>query len=258
MHRRLVFEEPVSRAAVWSRRLAWFAFAVLLLSLLLVRLREPSIEGLAPVAGAYVLVLAALGLAILAFIRIWYSGHRGVGMAAGALLLSLLLLVPAGYVALRLVTRPALADVSTDIDDPPAFSRSQAALTARSGRVPPDVPALRRRLQRQAYPKAVPILLELPAEAAFDLARRAASGLGWQVLEAARPGGRSGAGRVEAVARGRILHFSEDITIRIRPRVDGSRIDIRSASRLGSHDLGANAARVAAFTDEIELLMESR
>ena len=258
MHRRLVFEEPVSRAAVWSRRLAWFSFAVLLLSLLLVRLREPSIEGLAPVVGAYVLVLAALGLAILAFIRIWHSGHRGVGMAACALLLSLILLAPAGYVALRLVTRPALVDVSTDIDDPPAFSRSQAALTGRSGRVPPDVPAERRRLQRQAYPKAVSILLEQPAEAAFDLARRAALGLGWQVLETARPGGRNGTGRVEAIARGRILRFSEDITIRIRPRVDGSRIDIRSASRLGSHDLGANAARVAAFADEIDLLMENR
>jgi hypothetical protein len=258
MHRRLVFEEPVSRAAIWSRRLAWFSLAVLLLSLLLVRLGEPSIEGLAPIAAAYVFVLAAFGLAILAFIRIWQMGHRGVGIATAALLLLLIPLVPAGYVGLRLLTRPALADVSTDIDDPPAFSRSQAALTARSGRVPPDVPAERRRLQRQAYPKAVPILLEEPAEAAFDLARRAAIALGWQVLESARPGGRSGAGRIEAVARGRILRFSEDITIRIRPRVDGSRIDIRSASRLGSHDLGINAQRIAAFADEIDLLMENR
>ena len=190
MHRRLVFEEPVSRAAIWSRRLAWFSCAVLLLSLLLVRLREPSIEGLAPVAGAYVLVLAALGLAILAFIRIWHSGHRGVGKAAGAMLLSLVLLAPAGYVAVRLVTRPALADVATDIDDPPAFSRSQAALTARAGRVPPDVPAERRRLQRQAYPKAVPILLELPADTAFDLARRAGAGVGAARREKRRRPGR--------------------------------------------------------------------
>ncbi len=258
MHRRLVFEEPVSRAAIWSRRLAWFSLAVLALSLLLVRLREPSIEGLAPVAGAYVIVLAALALAFLAFIRIWQSGHRGVGMAAGAMLLSLIMLVPAGYVAVRLVTKPALSDVSTDIEDPPAFSRSQAALAARSSRVPSDIPSERRRLQRQAYPKVVPILLEVPADAAFNLARRAATGLGWQVLETTRPGGRSGAGRVEAVARGRILRFSEDITIRIRPRVDGSRIDIRSASRLGSHDLGANAARIMAFADEVELLMEAR
>lgn len=258
MHRRLVFEEPVSRAAVWSRRLAWFSLAVLLLSLLLVRLGEPSIEGLAPVAGAYVFVFAALGLAIIAFIRIWHFGHRGVGIAAAALLLLLIPLLPAGYFAFRFLTRPALADVSTDIDDPPAFSRSQAALTARAGRVPPDVSTLRRRVQRQAYPKAVPILLEVPAEAAYELARRAAGSLGWQVLESTRPGGRSGAGRIEAVARGRILRFSEDITIRIRPRVDGSRIDVRSASRLGSHDLGVNAQRIAAFADEIELLMDSR
>ncbi len=256
MHRRLVFEDPVSRAAVWSRRLAWFALVVLLLSLLLVRLREPSIEGLAPVAGAYVFVLLALGLALVAFVRIWREGHRGVGMAAGALLLCLVLLAPAGYVGFLLATRPALADISTDIDDPPAFSRSMAALTARAGRIPPDVAPARRRLQRQAYPKIAPIVLEEPAEAAFALARKAVTALGWQVVDVARPGGRSGAGRIDAVAQGRLLRFSEDITIRVKPRVDGSRIDIRSVSRLGSHDLGANARRIAAFAEEIDLLQE--
>ncbi|MDX3808367.1 DUF1499 domain-containing protein [Bosea thiooxidans] len=256
MHRRLVFEEPVSRAAVWSRRLAWFSLVVLVLSLLLVRVREPSIEGLAPVAGAYVLVLLALGLAFVAFVRIWQKGHRGVGMAVGALVLCLLLLAPVGYLGFMLATRPALADISTDIDDPPAFSRSMAALTARGGRVPPDVAPERRRLQRQAYPKIAPIVLEQPADAAFELARKAAVALGWQVLETSRPGGRSGVGRIEAVAQGRFLRFSEDVTIRVKPRVDGSRIDIRSASRIGSHDLGANAKRVIAFADEIDLLLE--
>jgi uncharacterized protein (DUF1499 family) len=54
------------------------------------------------------------------------------------------------------------------------------------------------------------------------------------VLESSRPGGRSGAGRIEAVARSRILRTAEDITIRVRPRADGSRIDIRSASRIGT------------------------
>lgn len=256
MHRRLVFEEPFSRAAVWSRRLARFSLVVLGLSLLLVRLREPSIEGLAPVAGAYLFVLVALGLALLAFVRIWQKGHRGVGMAAGALLLCLVLLAPAGYVGFLLATRPALADVSTDVDDPPAFSRSMAALTVRHGRVPPEIPPERRRLQRQAYPKIAPIVLEQPADAAFALARRAATALGWQIIEVSHPGGRSGAGRIEAVAHGHLLRFAEDITIRVKPRVDGSRIDIRSASRIGSHDLGANAKRISAFADEIDLLLE--
>lgn len=258
MHRRLVFEEPVSRAALWSRRLAWFALAVLLLALLVFRSGEPTLEGLAPVAAAYGLALLALLLSLLAFARIWQIGHRGVGMAAGAFLMGVLMLVPAAYVVFKLVTLPALADISTDIDDPPAFSRSRIALDARTGRVPPDVPAERRRLQRRAYPKTVPIVLEVPAETAFDIARRAAIARGWQVLEATRPGGRSGAGRIEAVARARLLRTAEDITIRIRPRADGSRIDIRSASRIGPHDLGINAARIAAFADEVELLVESR
>src|SRR4051794_17527096 len=52
MHRRLVFEEPVSRAAVWSRRLAWFALTALLLALLAFRLGEGRVEELAPIAGA--------------------------------------------------------------------------------------------------------------------------------------------------------------------------------------------------------------
>lgn len=258
MHRRLVFEEPVSRAAVWSRRLAWFSLTVLLLAVLAFRLGDGSVAELAPIAGAYILVLLALLLALAAFARIWQSGHRGVGMAAQAFLLSLILLLPAGYAGFRLATLPALTDVSTDIDDPPAFSRSAAAQGARKGRIPPDVPAERRRLQRQAYPKAVPIILEVPAEAAFEMARRASTHLGWQVLEASRPGGRSGAGRIEVVARTRILRLADDITIRIRPRVDGSRIDIRSASRIGRHDLGGNAARIAAFAHEIELLVETR
>ncbi|HEY5796031.1 MAG TPA: DUF1499 domain-containing protein [Bosea sp. (in: a-proteobacteria)] len=258
MHRRLVFEEPVSRAALWSRRLAWFSLAVLLLALLVFRTGEPSLQGTAPIAGAYLFVLLALVLSLLAFARIWQSGHRGVGMAAGAFLLCVLMLAPAAFVGFRLATLPALADVSTDIDDPPAFSRSRVALDARSGRVPPDVAPDRRRLQRQAYPKAVPIVLEVPAEIAFDIARRAALARGWQVLEASRPGGRSGAGRIEIVARSRILRTAEDITIRIRPRADGSRIDIRSATRLGSHDLGVNAARIAAFADEIDLLVDAR
>jgi uncharacterized protein (DUF1499 family) len=60
------------------------------------------------------------------------------------------------------------------------------------------------------------------------------------------------------VARSRILRTAEDITIRIRPRADGSRIDIRSASRIGPHDLGVNATRIAAFADEVELLVEMR
>ena len=257
MHRRLVLEDPVSRAAIWSRRLAWFGLTVLVLALVMFR-REPSVPGLAPIAGAYVIVLVALALALVAFVRIWQAGHRGVGMAAGAFLLCLAMLAPAAYAGFRYVTLPPGGDVSTDIDDPPSFSRSTAALKARAGHVPPEMPAEQRKLQRRAYPKAVSIILEVPAEAGFAAAQRAATALRWQVVEAIRPGGRAGAGRIEAIAVNRLTGLVSDITIRIRPRADGSRIDIRSAARLGLHDLGENARRIASFAEEVEIQMETR
>lgn len=258
MHRRLVFEERVSRAALWSRRLALFGLTVVVLAVVIFRFGQPTLQGLAPIAGAYVFVLLALLLSLVAFVRIWQDGHRGVGIAAQAFALSLLLLLPLGYAGFQLATLPLISDVSTDIVEPPAFSRSRIALAARQGMVPPDQSAEQRKAQRQGYPRALPIVLELPAEIAYDIARKACVNLGWRVLEGAAPGGRSGAGRLDAVARSRVLRLVDDITIRIRPRADGSRIDIRSASRLGGFDLGANARRIAAFEDEVKLLVELR
>jgi len=258
MHRRLVFAEPLSRAALWSRRLALFGLTVVVVAVVIFRFGQPSLQGLVPIAGAYVFVLLALLLSLIAFWRIWREGHRGVGVAAQAFALSLLLLLPVGYAGFQAATLPLLSDVSTDIEEPPAFSRSRVVLAARQGLLPPDVAPERRKAQRQGYPRALPIVLELPAEIAYDIARKACVNLGWQVLEGAAPGGRSGAGRLDAVARSRVLRLVDDITIRIRPRADGSRIDIRSASRLGGFDFGGNARRIAAFEEEVKLLVELR
>jgi uncharacterized protein (DUF1499 family) len=105
-------------------------------------------------------------------------------------------------------------------------------------------------MQREAYAQIAPLTLDIAPEEAFALVRKAAENLGWQVIEATPPGGRSGLGRLEAVDRSLILKLPEDITIRVRPRVDGTRIDIRSASRYGSHDLGTNAKRIRNFLEE--------
>jgi uncharacterized protein (DUF1499 family) len=82
--------------------------------------------------------------------------------------------------------------------------------------------------------------------------------LGWQVIERQSPDARTGTARVEAIARTLLLRFPDDITVRIRPRTDGARIDIRSASRLGRHDFGANAGHVRALIDQIDLLLLAR
>ena len=58
-------------------------------------------------------------------------------------------------------------------------------------------------------------------------------------------------GRIEAVARSPIMGFREDISIRVVPDGDDSRVDIRSASRYFESDLGSNAARVTKFIDDL-------
>jgi uncharacterized protein (DUF1499 family) len=253
--RRLILEEPVSRAALWARRVALFALAATLLAALLVRTDRVETEpGLAALAAGLGLAVVAVLLAFAAFVRIWTEGSRGLGLAVRGLLVALLVLGYPLFLAARALTLPALTDVSTDIDNPPAFSRSRAALQARDGRVPPDPTPETRARQRAAYARIAPLTLDLAPEEAFEIARRAAANRGWQIIEAVKPGGRIGIGRIEAVARSLVLKLPDDVTVRVRPIADGARIDVRSASRLGPHDLGQNADRIRAYYDEVSRL----
>lgn len=235
-----------------------FALAVVLVSFLSLRLGEKTPMSFFPLLTGFFLTGIGMLVAIVAFMRIWSRGQRGVTMAVQAFVLGFVMLLPVGYMAFQAIRLPRLSDVSTDIDDPPGFSRSRVALAARAGVNPPDVPAETRKLQRAGYPLVLPIILDVTPEEAFDAARRTAIALRWQVIEAIPPGGRTGAGRIDALDVTRMLRFTDDITIRIRPRADGTRIDLRSASRLGDHDFGANAARISLFAEEITTLVGNR
>ena len=250
--RRLLVEEPVTRAGPLARRLALFSILVTGLALILVRdPRADTDAALAALMAGFGVALVAAAAAIFAFVRVWREGARGLGAALAGLILALVVLGYPAFLGLRGLRLPAVPDISTDIDNPPAFSRSRAALEARDGRVPPDVPIEQRRLQRAAYPQIAPLTLDIGADEAFELARKAALNRHWQIVEAIRPGGRTGNGRIEAVARGLILNLPDDVTVRIRPRADGARIDVRSASRLGGRDFGSNADRIRAYLDDV-------
>jgi uncharacterized protein (DUF1499 family) len=251
--RRHIIEEPVTSAAPWSRRFGLFAVVVAAIGVALIRGGSiDAVSGLAVMAAALVTALGALALALLAFWRVWSEGRRGLGMAIFGFLLAVAVLAWPAWLAAKAIVLPQLNDVTTDIDDPPVYSRSTTALAARGGRVPGDVPRDIRLAQREAYPQVAPLNLDLSPEDAFDVVREAAKSLGWEIVEAVPPGGRSGIARLEAVDRTFLLRFADDITIRIRPRAEGVRIDMRSASRLGQHDFGVNAARITKFLDAVQ------
>lgn len=249
--RHLILEEPFSRPAKWSPKLAWFGLIVSALSVALIRWNRIEYEaGFVALGAGIAFALAAVGMSFVAFVRIWQEGRRGLGSAIKGMLIASLVLAYPAWLAVKAATLPPIADVSTDTEDPPVFSRSRAVLDARKGRVPPDVSPADREAQREAYVQIAPLTLDLGPDEAFALVQKAAANLGWQVIEAVPPGGRVGTGRLEAIDRTLVLRLPEDVTIRIRPRAEGTRIDIRSASRIGKHDLGANAGRIRAFLEE--------
>ena len=257
--RRLIVEEPVSRAATWARRLALFAVAVALATIGIARFSPESAESAvyAFVAGL-TLALAAVALACLAFVTIWRSGRRGLRAALAGLFVALALLAWPGWLMARATRQPMINDVATDLADPPQFSRSTRVLAARGPRVPPPYTPTARDLQARFYPAVQTLVLDLDAEQSWKLVQKAVAARGWRVLEQVPAGGRSGTGRIDATERSLLFGFTDDIAVRVRPAGGQTRVDVRSASRFGAHDFGVNARRILSFAQDLQAEIEAR
>jgi len=256
--RHVIIEEPYSNAALWSRRLAVFALAVAAIAIGLARAGLEPVAVFAVVGSAVVIASLAVLCASAAFVSIWQTGRKGVGISFVGLLLGLLLLAYPAYLAAQAIYLPVLNDVSTDIDDPPAFSQSHKALAARHGFVPPSISAAVRSQQVDRYPDVQPLTLDVEADQAYRIVLRAIAAEHWTIIDETPPGRRSGQRHIDAIANGLVFGFPDDVTIRLRPLAGQTRIDIRSASRVGRHDLGANARRIKTFIAEANSQSEAK
>jgi uncharacterized protein (DUF1499 family) len=250
-HRRIV-EIPKSRLAVWAYRLALFALSVAILGTLIVRTDLLEIvPALATVGGALVLAAAAILVAMAALVVIWREGFGGLGAAVGAIFIGLALLAYPGYLASIAYHLPALNDITTDPADPPRFE--VAAQLRRPGSNPIAYPGPQAAAkQNAAYPDLETLVVSVTAQVAYKTIRAVIVKRKWLIVEERRPLPRRQEGYIEAVARTPIMGFRDDVAIRIRPVQDGTRIDVRSASRYGTLDFGANAARIVSLLDDIE------
>jgi len=189
--------------------------------------------------GAY-LGHAALVLAIAALVTTRPRRRALPAVALTVALAGVAILVPW---RLRQTARsvPPIHDITTDLADPPAFV---AVLPLRAGapnkaEYGGDSVAAQ---QRAGYPDLGPLRVAAPPSAAFARAAAAARDMGWEVVAVD-----SAAGRVEATATTRWFGFKDDVVVRVRPEGAGSRVDVRSVSRVGGSDVGANAARIRAY-----------
>jgi hypothetical protein len=239
--------ERRSRLAAWALRFSLVAVPVLIIAAFGHR------AGLMEATPTYATMalgftLAALGViaAIAAFEGIWRDGRKGVGAALGGLLLGLALLVVPVVGAWKLVTFPRLTDISTDLDDPPDFVLAliNRPADARPLTEPDEIDA---ELQLDAYPEIVPRHYPVGTARVFDDALAIVGTQGWAMLGSQRPEEPENVGRIEAFDTTLLFGFRQDIVIRIVPDGEGALVDMRSASRNGGHDLGANAERIRGF-----------
>ncbi len=140
---------------------------------------------------------------------------------------------------------PPIHDISTDTADPPKFvavmpRRAGASNTAEYGG---ETIAAQ---QRAAYADVQPLHVAAPPAQAFDRALRTARDMGWEIVDASPE-----QGRIEATDTTRWFGFKDDVVVRVRPDADGSRVDVRSLSRVGRSDIGANAKRIRRYLDRL-------
>ena len=147
-------------------------------------------------------------------------------------------------VVMNSADKPSINDISTDTANPPTFQAIDAALRGPDASAIAYNPAFAPQ-QERAYPDVRPLDLPLEPGKAFDVAL-AACDPDWQIVLADR-----NAGRIEAIEQSLWWGYKDDIVIRLTKTPQGSRVDVRSKSRVGESDLGANARRIAAYLDRV-------
>jgi uncharacterized protein (DUF1499 family) len=170
------------------------------------------------------------------------QGRRGFPLAiAGVVLGALAFGVPGNWYRIAKEV-PMIHDITTDTENPPSFVsvlalRKDAPNSAIYGG--PEIAAQ----QRAAYPDIRPIVSDLSPARAFERSRSVARRMGWNIVDE-----NPSEGRIEATATTRWFGFKDDIVVRIVPVAGGgSRVDIRSVSRVGRSDVGTNARRIRTF-----------
>jgi uncharacterized protein (DUF1499 family) len=181
-------------------------------------------------AGFIGLAAAALSIFVLSLPKL---RRRGIRVPMAALAVGAAVAFVPWQLQQHARSLPAIHDISTDTENPPPLAATYGGQAIAEQ-------------QRRAYPDIRPLMLAVPPSIAFSRARDAAEESGWQIVASDRA-----AGRIEAVATTFWFGFKDDVAVRISAVRGGSRIDVRSVSRVGRGDAGANARRIREYLGQL-------
>lgn len=241
----------------WPRRLAWASVILLLAAGLLLAVAGPAYRTeLVELGNAFSLLryatyiaLAAAGMGLITLIAGVFR-RRFVPALAAVLVIAAaaaMMYVPWQHWQ-RAQAVPAIHDITTDTDDPPAFEAVADAREDAPNEV--DYPGnSTARQQREAYPEIRPLTLSAPVKTVLAAARAEMQAAGWDLAEVDTR-------RLEATATTRWFGFKDDVVVRLRDEDGMTRVDMRSASRLGKSDVGTNAARIHTFLTSLKARLD--
>jgi len=141
---------------------------------------------------------------------------------------------------------PPIHDISTDVSDPPEFEKIIQLRGDQSNSLDYDASTLAP-LQAQAYPWVTTLEVGFTAEESFDRALNVLRSMGLEIVNEDPD-----RGIIEAVDTSFWFGFKDDLVVRIRATGYGSKVDVRSVSRVGESDLGKNAQRIGKFLEAFE------
>ena len=234
-----------SRLAEWGFKLSIFSAHLIVFTVLLHRY-----AGQSTAVSLNVLQIGFIGgffafiLSVTAVFQIWNKLLSGFGKSVAGVVISLAVLIwPISLLPVYFVT-PQIYDVSTSLVSPPEFK----ALTKFREFGSNPINFIER--GETFAPDVVTVRILSPGQDAFDLARQLVLKRKWEIVSLQPAGKNSSDAIIEAVDRSLILAAPDDIVIRIRSKGRQSILDMRSAARYGSYDLGRNQKRIQDFLDD--------
>jgi uncharacterized protein (DUF1499 family) len=145
---------------------------------------------------------------------------------------------------------PPIHDITTDIENPPLFS-AMVRLRADAPNPPEYAGEETAEAQREAYPDIQPLILQTGIQETMDEAVKLISDRGWELVAINRI-----EHRIEATEKLAWFGFKDDVVLRFTETANGTRVDMRSKSRIGRSDVGVNASRIEKFLNDLDSLLE--
>lgn len=236
--------------AHWSFKHGYFSVIIAALAVLGYRfgIMNYQIALIILIGGAAMGMMAVLSgiVSILGIITSTDTKVSGTLLALIGMIFGLAVVAPIYFTVQAGFKVPQIHDITTDLQDPPTFTAVRSLRTTKHNSLERKTPANLAELQQAGYPDLEPLQIDKDPSQVFKEAVELAKARDWEIINASAK-----EGIIEATATTKIMGFKDDVVIRVTNKNNQAIVDMRSASRIGISDMGANAARIKSFLKDL-------